>query len=89
MNTNAAICMNAFLGTNSVSAAVAPAETSAFNPETTNTAQSIAARAIDFARSLNRYAAAMAQGFAYGLTALYFVGAAALSVAVLYYTFAR
>jgi hypothetical protein len=31
----------------------------------------------------------MAQGLAYGLTALYFVGAAALGVAVLYYTFAR
>jgi hypothetical protein len=89
MNTNTPISMNAFLDTNSVGAAVAPAETSAFNPETTDTAQSIAARAIDFAASLNRYAAAMAQGLACGLTALYFVGAAALGVEVLYYTFAR
>ena len=89
MNTNTPISMNAFLDTNSVSGAVPPVETSAFNPETTDTAQSIAARAIDFARSLNRYAAAIAQGLAYGLTALYFVGAAALGVAVLYYTFAR
>jgi hypothetical protein len=89
MNPNTPIGMNAFLDTNCVSAAVAPAETSAFNPETTDTAQSIATRAIDFARSLNRYAAAVAQGLACGLTALYFVGAAALGVGVLYYTFAR
>jgi hypothetical protein len=89
MHTNAAIGMNAFLDTNSLSGAVPPAETSAFNPETTDTAQSIAQRAIDFARSLNRYAGVMAQGLACGLTALYFVGAAALGVAVLYYTFAR
>ena len=81
--------MNAFLDTNSVGAAVAPGETSAFNPETADTARSIAARAIDFAASLNRYAAAMAQGLACGLTALYFVAAAALGVEVLYYTFAR
>jgi hypothetical protein len=81
--------MNALLETNSVSAAVAPAETPAFNPETTDTAQGIAARAIDFARSLNRYADAMAQGLAYGIAVLYVVGAAALGVALLYYTFAR
>ncbi|MBV8484105.1 MAG: hypothetical protein JO077_14725 [Verrucomicrobia bacterium] len=82
--------MDASLETTSVSAALAPAETSAFNPETTNTTQSIA-RAIDFARvrSLNRYAAATAEWLAWALIALYFLGAAALGVAVLYYTFTR
>jgi hypothetical protein len=82
--------MDALLETTSVSAAVAPAEASVSNPETTNTAQSIA-RAIDFTcvLSLNRYAAAMAQWLALGLTVLYFAGAAALGVAVLYYTFTR
>jgi len=90
MNTNTPMSMDILLETTSISAAVAPAETSAFNPETTNTAQSIA-RAIDFAwvRSLNRYAAATAEWLAWGLSALYFVGAAALGIAILYYTFAR
>jgi hypothetical protein len=89
MNTITPIGMSPFLDTNSVSVAVAPTETSVFNPEKTDTAQSIAARAIDFARSLNRYADAMAQGLAWGIAALYVVGVAALGVAVLYYTFAR
>jgi len=81
--------MNACLDTNSVNATVAPAGISVLNPETADTAQSIAARAIDFAHSLNRYAVVMAQGLASGLAALYVVGVAALGVAVLYYTFAR
>ena len=82
--------MDALLQATSVNAAVAPAETSAFNPEITNIAQSNA-RAIDLGhlRSLHRYAAATAEALAWGLSALYLVGAAALGVAILYYTFAR
>jgi hypothetical protein len=82
--------MNAFLNTDSVSEAFAPAETSPFNASTTQTAASIA-RAIGSTseRTAGRFAAELLQGIGWVMAALYLIGAGALGVLILCHTFVR
>ena len=81
---------NAFLNTDSVSEAFAPAETSPFTAVTTETATSIT-RAIGSTceRTVGRFAAQLLQGIGWVLAALYLIGATALGVLVLYHTLVR
>lgn len=82
--------MNALFKTETISGAFAPAETSPFDAETTNTKDSIK-ESIDFAcsRPFNPYIPEILQGLAWVLLTLYFVGASALGVTLLYYTLVR
>jgi len=82
--------MNALFKTEPISGAFAPAETSPFDAETTDTAKSIN-EAKDFAcsRPFIPYTPEILQELAWVLVTLYFVGASALGVALLYYTFVR
>jgi hypothetical protein len=81
---------NAFLNTDSVSEAFAPAETSPFKAATSETATSVT-RAITSKceRTVGRYAAEMLQGIGWVIAALYLIGATALGVITLYHTFVR
>jgi hypothetical protein len=82
--------MNAFLNTDSVSEALAPAETSPLDAAATETATSVT-RAIGSTceRIVSRYAAELLQGVGWAMAALYFIGAAALGAVILYHTFVR
>jgi hypothetical protein len=82
--------MNAFLNTDSVSEAFAPAETSPFNAATTETATSITrAMGSTCERTAGRFAAELLQGIGWVLAALYLIGATALGVLILCHTFVR
>ena len=82
--------MNAFLNTDSVSEAFAPAETFPFNAATTETATSLT-RAIGSTRerTVGRFAMELLQGIGMVIAALYLIGATALGVLILWYTFVR
>ena len=82
--------MNAFLNTESVSEAFAPAETTPFNAATTETATSIT-RAMGSAceRTAARFAAELLQGIGWVMAALYLIGATGLGVLILCHTFVR
>ena len=81
---------NVFLNTDSVSERFAPAETSPFNATATEASTSIT-RAITSKceRRVGRHAAEMLQGIGWIVAALYLIGATALGVITLYYTFVR
>jgi hypothetical protein len=87
-NINLPNDVNSFLNTDSVSEALAPAQTSPLAAAATETATSIT-RSIGSTceRIVGRYAAELLQGLGWAMAALYFIGAAALGVVILYHTF--
>jgi hypothetical protein len=82
--------MNALSNTDSVSETLASPRLRRLTPATIDSAKRIT-RAMDSTglRTLNRYTSAVLQGVGCVLAALYFVGAAAIAVAMLYHTFVR
>jgi hypothetical protein len=82
--------MNALSNADSVAETFAQAEASPFNPVTIDFATRTT-RAIDTTglRTLGRYTSEALQGVGWVLAALYFLGAAALAVVMLYHTFVR
>ena len=89
-NINLPMNTNAFLNSDSVSAAFAPAETSPLNAATMETATSTK-QAIGSAceRTVGRFAADLLEGIGRVMAALYLIGATALGVLILCYTFVR